>query len=49
MLGGRGPGGKKVGSLAGVASASEVVCSETTCKQHNGAKTEFRVYIYIYI
>lgn len=34
MLGGRGPGGKKAGILAGVASVSEEVCSEITCKQH---------------
>lgn len=31
MFGGSGPGGKKVGILAGVCSASDVECSEITC------------------
>lgn len=31
MFGGSGPGGKKVGILAGVGSASDVECSEITC------------------
>ena len=32
MLGGRGPGGKNGGILAGVGSASEEECSEITCR-----------------
>lgn len=38
IFGGSGPGGKKVGILAGVGSASDVECSEITCSTKNNSR-----------